>query len=953
MLFRPAESSKKIVDFYRNYLLTTFKTNKDEYNQQLKNHLSKDESLAKGPYINLTDPFTKDKTIHELTQEGILSPLFLQFNKFHPYRPLYRHQVESIRKAVNRKNLIVTTGTGSGKTECFLIPVVNQLLRERENGTLSPGIRTMIIYPMNALVNDQIRRLREIFEDAGIEDITFGRFTGETKEFKNDALREYIDREGRKPIKNELISREQMRATPPHILITNYAMLEYLLLRPGDNIIFNKESAHLWQTIVFDEAHTYSGAKGIEVSNLIKRVKAMLDREDIQFILTSATLGDEDENPKIIKFANMLCTASFDNESIIRAHTTPPEIPERFWSIDFQIYRDIAQSIRDNLADSHILEILQEHNIPIVEKEDNTTSLEETLYQMIRHDLRYHELRNKLIGNTKLISELAKEQGVTEDDVTDFIAVASKAEKNGDKIFEARYHMFLKGLEGVYVTLAPSNKLFIHKMETYKEDQFSDDIGYQVYEISFCHNCYAIYLTGQEEDGRFVQKSRYDENFSPDVYLLSGDYDFEEEELEQKAYNLCAKCGALGLRTSLSSPCEHSEEYYNMVIKVKDKDEKLHVCPCCHARNTKYSITRPFYLGNEAATVVIATALYNELPHIKVTRKIESYEDEFFESSSEIEILEKEKITKQFLVFSDSRQAAAYFATYLEQTYQTHLFKRLLTKTSENLFSGNIKSVSLNRFVNELEQLLIEYHIIAEDKANKEAWIHVLKELINFKARNSLQYKGILYFDLDFKLPHNNKLNLTSDEVTTLFKIFCNEFIRIGAISYPITLTRAEEKRLLYFGFTKGFDRHPTKKSYIDGWLPDEGKENKRTKLLKKIFPDMNLLTRRSLLESIFKLLLDHQCIIHQKDRYLVNWEKIKVNKVEKLYQCTTCKMITPLNLRNICHNFRCEGTLVNYDFESDLQHDHYYRIYRDLPLVKMVVKEHTAQLGSNKAFDY
>ena len=100
------------------------------------------------------------------------------------------------------------------------------MLSEQENGTLDAGVRTLVVYPMNALVNDQIRRLREIFESTDDCNITFGRYTGETKEKYEDALEEYKNREGTSPIQNELISRDKMRENPPNILITNYAMLE-------------------------------------------------------------------------------------------------------------------------------------------------------------------------------------------------------------------------------------------------------------------------------------------------------------------------------------------------------------------------------------------------------------------------------------------------------------------------------------------------------------------------------------------------------------------------------------------------------------------------------------------------------------------------------------------------------------------------------------------------------
>ena len=238
MIFRPAESSKNIVKFYKDYILTTFRTNNEEYNEQLKNQLDQENVLSKGPYISLSDSFEKGESIKDLVEKGILCKEINKFEEIKPNRNLYKHQAEAIKKSKDN-NLIITTGTGSGKTECFLIPVINQLLEEYENNTLDPGVRTLIIYPMNALVNDQIRRLREIFSDyKGNAKITYGKFTGETKEKYTEAERDFINLEGTMPIENELISREQIRENPPNILITNYAMLEYLLLRPGDSIFF-------------------------------------------------------------------------------------------------------------------------------------------------------------------------------------------------------------------------------------------------------------------------------------------------------------------------------------------------------------------------------------------------------------------------------------------------------------------------------------------------------------------------------------------------------------------------------------------------------------------------------------------------------------------------------------------------------------------------------------------
>lgn len=133
MIFRPSESSKKITDFYRRYLLTSFNTNNEKYNIQFKRELEKNKAIADGPYISMTDPYKIGKKISELVEEGILVKEMLKLKKFHPDdRNLYKHQEEAILKSREGKNLIVTTGTGSGKTESFLIPVINQLLEEKK-----------------------------------------------------------------------------------------------------------------------------------------------------------------------------------------------------------------------------------------------------------------------------------------------------------------------------------------------------------------------------------------------------------------------------------------------------------------------------------------------------------------------------------------------------------------------------------------------------------------------------------------------------------------------------------------------------------------------------------------------------------------------------------------------------------------------------------------------------
>jgi len=177
MAIHPLETTEKIRATYINYLKTIKPFQNEELRQEFAQAIEAQDMLVKGPLLQIALPYLKDKSIHGLVDEGVLSPRFAQLcSKALEYdRPLYAHQVKAIRKAVSGRNLVVSTGTGSGKTETFLIPILDYLLREQDAGTLSqPGVRALLLYPMNALANDQMKRLRRILENYPA--ITFGRY---------------------------------------------------------------------------------------------------------------------------------------------------------------------------------------------------------------------------------------------------------------------------------------------------------------------------------------------------------------------------------------------------------------------------------------------------------------------------------------------------------------------------------------------------------------------------------------------------------------------------------------------------------------------------------------------------------------------------------------------------------------------------------------------------------
>lgn len=241
--FNPIKASRNIEDSYREYIATTIHFADPDLQRQLEDILHEPGYLAKGPFLEAAPPYTKAETVRQLVEgeDHALCKSMLGLGggdprKFDPDRPLYVHQVRAIKKAASGRNYAVVTGTGSGKTECFLLPILNDILSEFELEGPSSGVRAMILYPMNALANDQLKRLRELLEGTKI---TFGRYTGDTEEREDKALRKWKEENpGQKKLPNEIISRERIREDPPNILLTNYAMLEYLLLRPKDAPLF-------------------------------------------------------------------------------------------------------------------------------------------------------------------------------------------------------------------------------------------------------------------------------------------------------------------------------------------------------------------------------------------------------------------------------------------------------------------------------------------------------------------------------------------------------------------------------------------------------------------------------------------------------------------------------------------------------------------------------------------
>jgi hypothetical protein len=656
----PVTLSQRVEERYRRYLQTTFYF-KDPVLRRSFEEALKRGHLAKGPYLEATPAFTTGLTTAALVTEllrhdvdsGTLAAL-------QGTRPLYRHQELAIRSVFGRRNIVVATGTGSGKTEAFLYPILLHLYEEYRAGTLGAGVRALILYPMNALANDQRERLGEIcakLKDASSPfHLTFGQYIGETPENANDTLRhgrEHALRreqsgcsilENGQVVHGELVFRSEMRTTPPHILLTNYSMLEYLLLRPDDSPLFDDGQGRSWSFLVLDEAHQYRGTKGSEMAMLLRRLKQRLReggrKEPFRCIATSATLaGGEGDRGAVAEFAAQLFGELFSAEDVILGERET--IPESgVASFDRGDYRLLARAVnRDADALAALPSLAARYHMT----PPATNEPQRAVRHLLQQDIRATRLRQLITTGPEEVQPVAERifQDFPESERVDALSelvtllLRAKDPDTDAPLLLARYHLFLRSLEGAFVSLYPEKKVVLDRR---------GDGSSEVFEIGLCRECGQLYLVGRVKNDKLVEAVRDPgrEDFEATFWLpLDGQPLDEEAEAERRAsYVMCPQCGEMR-RSPDRLRCGHGVQIdLLMQQRVAEKDDQARRCVVCGYQGR--DPVREVVHGTDGPHAVIATTLFHELPEDR--RKV--------------------------LAFADGRQEAAFFAWYLEESYR-------------------------------------------------------------------------------------------------------------------------------------------------------------------------------------------------------------------------------------------------------------------------------------------
>lgn len=950
----PLETAKQIEGSYKRYLKTLLAPRDEQLAAAFDAEIDASALLTKGPILEMTPPYETGATCRQLIDEGVLHQAFSKIDgpALGLDRPLYVHQEAAVRKFTATRNLVVSTGTGSGKTESFLIPIINALVEESAKGTLGPGVRALLLYPMNALANDQLKRLRAVL--ASVPEITFGRYTGETAEDARSAEADFLQTNpGEKRLPNELLSRQEMRENPPHLLLTNYAMLEYLLLRPADIDLFDGPHAGTWRFIVMDEAHVYDGAQGSEVALLIRRLKQRVALgANLQCIATSASLNGSvrnDPHAEAMEFASNLFDATFEyvDGDVNRQDLVEPVRKKHAPTATWRLTGDQLLGLR-----SGALKLIDV--VPAAVAVAEALAAERSMV----------DLKDALSGGPVDVRTLRERLWPDDDHSAEKLDAlvelgSGTHDDSGHPVLSARYHLFVRATEGAFVSFADDGpRIFLGRHEV---DPLT---GRAVFEFGTCTRCGAVHLAGNVErrDAKeyFVPSAKADSSVNwlvladeqgdvvvdEDEITLAGD-EVKTAKSDPTTRRLCTGCGVLAdaaATTCLSGQCG------GQMLLVREHPRATRVMSRCTECGTQSRQgVRRLRTDVNAAPAVVTTALYQQLPEAAD------------ESADQV------GGGRKLLMFSDSRQAAAFAAPYLDRTYTRMLERRYITQALRDpMAKGDLTVVDLALLTREKADAAGHFpRHMGKIEITQAINQWVAGELMTLETRQSLEGLGLLKIELRRDAPISlrgfTSLGLTEEEAWALL----NELVKTVRLQGAVTvLDRVDVKDERFAPRNTRVRMRSTgsdSKRQIISWSPSgTGTTNGRMIFLRKVLEKLgNDIPAEKALEGCWKALDSSGFFASESERggggfvFQLDHTKLSVsNGIDcKWYRCDTCRLITAFSVREVCPNSRCSGRLGPFELPAPASDSNHYRVvYQTMNTAPLTAREHTAQWRAKEA---
>lgn len=442
------------------------------------------------PLLQINPSYKRGLNLETLIANGALDPRTAEiFRTDGAPLSLYKHQEQAVVLASQGESYVVTTGTGSGKSLCFFIPIVSAVLAEKR---VSPArhTRAIIIYPMNALANSQLEELHKFVANVqGDRPVTFARYTGQED--------------------NE--ERQRVADSPPDILLTNFMMLELLMTRQDEldrKVIGNCQGLRF---LVLDELHTYRGRQGADVALLVRRVRERLSPEKLQCIGTSATMASEgtarNKQEVVANVASKLFSTVVDpSHVIIEELERVTDKSRRAESVKDALGAAIDAGIPSNITDevlrNHPLAIWTETRLGITTTDSNPA---------------WHRARPRTLDEAarELAAEAGRNEQACKDALRTLLLVSSlpEAERTGNEaashrgFFAFKLHQFISGAGHAFATFEPAGKRTI----TVEGQQYlPGDPDKRLYPVHFCRECgheyHPVRFVSEEGERKFLAR---------------------------------------------------------------------------------------------------------------------------------------------------------------------------------------------------------------------------------------------------------------------------------------------------------------------------------------------------------------------------------------------------------------------------------------------------------------
>ena len=651
----PSVVSREVMEAVRQQLRAQFPSTTSgfltiddagQHEAAIEELLKRDGGIFKGPYLSFGLPFRK------MADDQTLPFRHVRID----YTP-YTHQMKAFQRLTGHapQPTLVATGTGSGKTECFMYPLL-----EHCAATTAPGIKALVIYPMNALAQDQARRFaEEVHNQEGLRGkVTVGLYTGDSSRGRTVMSADSV-----------IADRDTLQRNPPDILLTNYKMLDFLLIRPKDRELWRHNEAGMLRYLVVDELHTFDGAQGTDLACLVRRLKDRLDSsDDLACVGTSATVGDD--IVALTNYASNVFDTRFGEDSVLREERLSseqflPDASDKPWPDKEDVIAFASSEHRDQqeyLANAYALWLAATgEKSPAIDLDlgasrggplgqDLATEL--STLAPFQELLRQAEgIKDKHMLVTQWQQRWKVDAPVALAAVDSLIALASTAREPGTQgkrpFVTVREQLWLRELRRMVATVSQHPQLCFRDdlIDDRVDNDSEDDTGAITLPVIHCNNCHATGWISQSRptrpalirDVRVIYDSFFGKN--PDTVAIYPATNIPSVR-KHRQRRLCSHCGALNAlgEAADNTACKNCESDASKLVSVVLPDMNRaateegasapkfqNACPYC---DTHESL---FILGSRAATLssVAVNRLFNSRfnDHAKLIAFSDSVQD--------------------------------------------------------------------------------------------------------------------------------------------------------------------------------------------------------------------------------------------------------------------------------------------------------------------------------------